>query len=430
LYPALAFLACPVAQELAEDPPSPPPVWEELLRLHGRIDALERGQEAPVASEPVPIDLSGDEQSALEPNADHVLSRPWYENLTLRGHAALTYLDTGGTGTAEHGSFLIKEASLFLDAQVWERAFVVTEVWLSRFQFGNGMSLGDFYLQLTDLAGSEGAAGLGLKAGRFEIPFGEEYLRWDANETPWISFTAADPYGMDEGLELYGPLGPLGWIAAVTNGNGSGADDGASKQFCGKLYSEPTDDLYFSGSVLSLGETESSALRLSGSPIMPVGSGGASSAGTSPSDDVDALCWELDARLGAARRAGLNLQIGQANIDDEVDAFDRDLTWFLVEPRVRLGRELELLVRWSEIGTYDDDEGYLFEGKIITDGETFGYDTSVLRRASAVLHWTFNPRLAFKLEVGQDHVETIDASALDENNDERLFFALEVVGSF
>jgi hypothetical protein len=429
LYTELAILACPV-QELAEDPPSPPPVWEELLRLHSRIDALERGQGTAAAPEPVAIDLSEEESGGLVPNGDHVLSRPWYENLQLGGHAALTYLDTGGTGTAEHGSFIVKEASLFLDAQVWERAFVLTEVWLARFQFGSGMSLGEFYLQLTDLTGSGSGAGLGLKAGRFEIPFGEEYLRWDANETPWISFTAADPYGMDEGLELYGPLGPLNWVAAVTNGNGNGADDGASKQFCAKLYSEPSDDLYFSGSVLSLGEAESSALRLSGSPIMPVGSGGTSTAGTSPSDDVDALCWELDARLAAARPVGLNLQIGQASIDDDVDAFDRDLTWFLVEPSARLGRELELLVRWSEIGTYDDDEGYLFEGKIITDGEIFGYDTSVLRRASAVLHWAFNPRLALKLEVGQDHVETIDASALDEDNDERLFFAIELVGSF
>ena len=433
MRPVLALLVlapCVAAQELGDDPPAPTPVWEELLRLRARLDALEKQRGEGGQAEPLSIDLSGDGPPLQAADA-HVLARPWYENLRIGGYGALAYVDSGGTGTTKNGSFLVKEATLFFDAEVWERVFLFSEVWLARYQYGNGFSLGEFYLQFTDLLQRDGGDSLALKAGRFEIPFGEEYLRWDANETPLITFTAADPYGTDRGVQLYGSLGELHWITAVSNGSsGSGPDDSAGKSLCAKAYGEPIPDLYLSASVLGTGSTEVSALRISGSSITPVGAGGTSSAGTSPNDEVEALCWELDARIASSRAASLNLQLGQARIDDEDDAFDRDVLWFLVEPGIRLSDELELVLRWSEVGTYDDDEGYRFAGKILADGEAFGFDTSVLRRVSAGLRWTFNPHLAVKLEAGKDRIDLIDASTLDADNDERFFFGIEAVASF
>jgi len=443
MRPALVFVlaASASAQELSDDPPQPPPVWEEILRLRARLEALERQNGAPPAQEPTTIDLSGDEVPPFSaastdgrsgaPNLDHVLARPWFENLTLSGYGSFLYLDSGGTGTTPDGSFVVKEASLFFDAHVWERTFLFTEVWLARYQYGNGFSLNEFYLLLTDLFASGEPGGVGVKLGRFELPFGEEYLRWDANETPLITFSAADPYGVDEGVELYGAFGGVHWITAVTNGSsGGGADDGAAKLACAKLYGEPCADLYLSGSVLTTGRTERTALRLSGSQITAVGLDGASSAGTSPSEDVQTVAWEFDARVASTRAARLNLQLGRALVNDEVNTFDRDLTWFLVEPGFRLCDELELVLRWSEIGTFDDAEGYRFAAKIMADGESLGYDTSVMRRLSAGLRWSVNAHVAVKLEVGEDRFDLIDGSPLDAENDERLFFGIEVVGSF
>ncbi len=420
------------AQELQEDPPIPPPVWEEILRLRARLEALEREHDPLATSRATEsIDLSGEEVQPLPTTSEHVLARPWYDNIALSGYGALAYLDSGGTGTTSDGSFVVKEASLFLDAQVWERTSFFTEVWLARYQFGTGFSLNEYYLQFSNLFAPDGEQGLGVKAGKFELPFGEEYLRWDANETPLITFSAADPYGVDEGVELYGALGPVHWITAVTNGaTGSGADDGPAKLGVAKLYGDLNQDLYWSASVLGTGTTQRSALRLGGSTITSVGFEGDSSAGTSPSDEVKSLCWELDTRIASTRVAHLNLQFGRAGIDDEEDAFDRDLSWFLVEPAFRLREDLELVLRWSEIGTYDDEEGYRFAGKQMADGETFGYDVSVMRRLSTGLRWTVNPHLAVKFEAGQDHFDLIDASALDEDNNERLFFAVELVASF
>jgi hypothetical protein len=421
------------AQELAEEPPPPPPLWEELLRLDARLDSLE-AQRAQPGQESGSIDLTGEELTSIgagNSDTDHVLARPWYEIVAISGYGAFTYLDTGGTGTTEDGSFLVREMSLFFDAQVWERTFLFTEIWIRRYQFGNGFSTGELYLQFTDLLAGDDGDGIGVKVGRFEIPFGEDYLRWDANETPFISFAAADPYGIDEGVQVYGGLGPVDWITAVTNGaEGSGMDDGQGKLFATKLYGDAFRDLYLSGSALTTGDTEVSAFRLSGNTLGPVGAGGPSAAGTSPSDEVSTVCWELDALIARERRAHLGLQYGQATVDDDADAFDRDLSWFKVEPGLRIRDDLELVLRYSAIGTFDDDEGYRFSGKPIAEAESLGFDTSSLRRLAAAVRWFVNPHVAVKAEIGQDRIELIDISPLDEENDERLYFGIELVASF
>jgi hypothetical protein len=418
------------AQESGGTENVPEPVRRELLDLRARLDALE-GRPAPPV-EPEPVDLSDDELSSLPAaNSNHVLSRRWFENIDLSGFAAVTYLDTGGTGTNRHGSFLLKEATLFLEAEVWEHASLFTEIWLQRYLYGDRFSANELHFRLDGLFAGENGRGLGLKVGRFELPFGEEYLRWDAHETPLIVFSAADPYGVDEGLELFGAAGPVGWIASLSTGTfGNGADDAAGKLVAAKLYGDVGSDLYLSGSVLSSGKTAQSALTLSGNAITPVGAAGSSTLGASPSDEVAALCWEVDARIAAKRCANLYLGLGRASIDDDAEAFDRELTWFLLEPAVRLTDEVELVLRYSAIGTFDDDEGYLFRGKIAAEGEDLGYDARSLRRLAAGARWTVNPHVAAKLEVGHDWFDLIDASPLDDENDERLYFGVELVASF
>ena len=428
----LFVLSAPAAaQDLADEPAVTHPVWEELRRLRARVEVLE-AQPGGAARAPQSVDLSDAELPSIQSvNHDHVLARPWYENIDLYGYAAFTYLDTGGTGTSKHGSFLVKEASLFLDAQMWEHISFFSETWLLRFPQNDAFIVGELYAKFDDLFARDGAGGIGVKVGRFEIPFGEDYLRWDANETPFITFSAADPYGIDEGVEAYGSVGGVHWIAALTNGSqGTGSDENSAKLVAAKLYGDPFGDLYLSASGLTMGAVERSALRFSGSAISPVGTGAASTAGVSPNNSVDAAGWELDGWIARSRRANVRLQVGQLYIDDDASAFDRDLTWFEIEPAYSLRDDLELVLRYSEIGTYEDDEGYIFSGKPVAQAETFGYDSSALRRVSAGARWTINPRLAAKVEVGHDWIDLIDASPSDAENEERLYFGFELVASF
>jgi hypothetical protein len=53
-----------------------------------------------------------------------------------------------------------------------------------------------------------------------------------------------------------------------------------------------------------------------------------------------------------------------------------------------------------------------------------------LRRLSAGLAWEQNPRATWRAEVGKDWFDLIDGSPFDDENDERLFFAIEVVLAF
>ncbi len=402
------------AQELEEEQPSVQSLLEELRELHARLDALEADREPPLGEydEGGGIDLSGEELASIDgANSNHVLSQPWFENVDLGGYGALDYLDSGNAGTTPDGSFLVKEASLFLDAQVWERMSLYTEIWYTRYSFVNQFTLGEFYAQFTGLfAGDDGGRGLGVRVGRVYIPFGENYLWWDATENPLITFSAADPYGFDRGVVIYGDLGPAHWISSVTNGSLSAADDAAAKLVSGKVYGEPCGDLYLSASLLTTGNTERSAFRLGDNFITPVGVGASSSVGASPNDEVNTTCWELDAELGESLRASLALQVGRAYIDDDADAFDRDLTWFQIEPSVHLTDELDLIVRYSEIGTYDSDEGYLFTGRIVSTGENLGFDTRVLRRLSGGMRWDVNPHVIGKVEIGHDWFDLIDIS--------------------
>jgi hypothetical protein len=431
----LVMAATARAQELGDDDPqqAPSAVLDELRRLRARIDALESARPAADRSgETSSIDLSGEELVAIqEPATDHVLARRWFENVDISGYGAFTYLDTGGAGTSENGSFLVKEASLFLDVEIWDRVFLKQETWIVRFPIPDQFMVGELYANVRNVFDADEGDGVGVKVGRIEVPFGEDYVRWDANETRWISFTAADPYGIDEGVELYGSAGGMHWIAALMNGSGGSSDDSPAKLGALKLYGQPWKDLYSSVSVLASGDSGRSAWRLSGAAIEPVGAGGTtSSAGASPSSAVDLTSWEADARIAEGRRASLNLQYGQAFIGDDVDAFDRDLSWYAIEPTFKLTEKLELLLRYSQIGTGASDEGYVFSGKPIAEAEDFGFDVHSLQRLSGGLCWTPNPHIRAKLEVGHDWVDLIDASPLDAQNDERLYIGLELVTSF
>ena len=122
------------------------------MRLRARIEALERERkgepgELDVAAEPRSLDLSGDDElPSVEPNRNHVLSRPWYDNFRISGYAAVTFFDTGDAGSTDDGTFVVKEATLFLDAQLWKDVELASEIRLLRYLFGGSLTIGELYL--------------------------------------------------------------------------------------------------------------------------------------------------------------------------------------------------------------------------------------------------------------------------------------------
>jgi hypothetical protein len=241
---------------------------------------------------------------------------------------------------------------------------------------------------------------------------------------------AADPWGIDEGLEVYGRLDSLHWILAVTNGNvAPGPDDHGSKLWCGKLSCDVSPNLYLSASALAAGAAGASTIWFGQGLITPVGAFAGSTAGTSPSAAVSSTLWELDAHLSLDEHS-LGLQIGGAFIDDADNTFDRTLLWFAVGPSVQLTRELSLNLRYSAIGTDDSSQGYLLAGDIYVSGSAFGYDTHRMQRVTGGLRFAPNPYLQFKIEVGHDWYDLMSGSSFSTADDNRTFGGIETVVSF
>jgi hypothetical protein len=430
---ALVTIGCLSAQaQSAAQGSSPESTQQELERLRQRVDALERAHAAnqtPAAG----VDLSGEEYSSIRAaSTGGAPTHAWYDSIRISGYGAFGFYDSGSAGAVPNGSFLVKEASLFVEAQPWEHVSLFSELWLTRYRFdsGSGPDIGELYAQFRDLFGSGDGARIGAKVGRIDVPFGEDYLRMDASENPLISLSAAAPWAIDEGLEVYGRLDSFSWIFAVTNGNiALGADDQASKLWCGKLSCDISPNVYVSASALTGGTSSVSTLWFGQGLITPVGAFAGSTAGTSPSSAVSSSLWEGDARL-SLNDFSLGLQVGGARIDDADSTFDRTLVWIEVGPSVQLNPALSLNLRYSSIGTDASSQGYLLAGDIFGSGSEFGYDTHRMQRMTGGLRYVPNPYLQFKLEVGHDGYELMSGSGFSTADDSRTFGGIETVVSF
>lgn|GEM_PF-3536698 len=152
--------------------------------------------------------------------------------------------------------------------------------------------------------------------------------------------------------------------------------------------------------------------------------------GASPSKVVDAILYEFNARYSYLDKAHIELSFGRGLIDDKVDAFDRDLTWFSIQPLYNLTRSSYTIFRYSEIGTYDAMKGYHFGGEFLANGKMLGYDVKRLQRISAGIGIRLNNHTTLKVEGGRDQYQLITLSPLNKTGDDRSFVGLELTTSF
>ncbi len=440
----LAALLAPAAYAADTDPKLQEQVerlQNEVRQLSEQVESLQPENanigESNEVNESSLVDLRDDKQSYIDGDgASHTLSKPWWRNFDFSGFAAVGYYDTGSAGTRDNGSFEIKEASLFITTEVWENTEFFLEFQTNRLGSDDAKftRTGEVYVHFTDLALTDDVS-IGVKIGRIDIPFGEEYLWQDAIDNPLITNSASYPYGWDEGVLVYGELKGFNWIAAITDGTDArSADDSSDKAINLKFYGRPIESLDVSLSLMTNGDTNESGIEFGGSHFQPVGSEYPSSLGVSTSPQVNAHLFELNARYEFADNGNgpyVAVSFGAAQTDDDDAAFERDFRWFSIEPSIRLSNDWYALVRYSEIGTYDRNEGHHFDGKTFAGGNgTLGFDTRRFRRVSIGAGWLPNPRIRVKLEFAKDDFELIDASTFTPNNGDRGFVGLEVAVGF
>ena len=189
--------------------------------------------------------------------------------LKLKGRFAAGYFNSQKNGTYPNGSFQAPEAKLQFTFQPDDINSVIM-----RMNMNNGTAQSPFldYLYIdTNLMKltpwEKSPFTLTSRLGRFKVDLGEE--TWSNNPVESIlpSNSAANVAGSDEGLQLSGKIGkgnPLGWSAAIMNGNtGTGTDNNWLKAFSGKLYYNIIDPLYISASYYNSGQLDTAASEMS-----------------------------------------------------------------------------------------------------------------------------------------------------------------------
>lgn len=387
------------------------------------------------------VDLSGGEvdsidaqdHAELRADADSTESRDWFRRFEMWGYVATDYIHTGSEGIRPRGAAVLRQASLFVRAEVQEKVSFFLELRGPRFPSNNNdMSAHEVYAQFHDIVALEADDFVSLKVGRVDIPFGQYYLQEDAVDNALITYPVALPYGIDEGVVAYGQYRGIDWAAAFLEGNYSGSDQQGSAK-CGvlRVSGKPSDTWTFTASGLASGGSPASALCFSGATLSPVGARGSSSLGNSPTSRVEVAAYVLDAQWKSDAHGSVQLSAGQAFVRDDVSQFNREIIWASFEPMIRLSEDVQCIFRWSEVGTFDSDKGYLFRALPTSDGAaSFGYDTKRAQRLSLGARWAISPRVTLKAEIGRDRYWTIDASSASPGRDRREFAALELVLSF
>ena len=265
-------------------------------------------------------DFSGEEISPQR-------SGQWYEKMQLSGFAAAGFVQTGDSGAHGNGRFHIKESSLFVEADLNEYSNFYLEyqiVRLSAEKEKPAGQTGEVYLQFRNIFRSSGMERLGVKIGRIDLPFGEEYLKQDSSENPLVTTSVAWPYGFDEGLLLYGKTKLFDWIFAIMDGSDDrSTDDHASKAYNAKLDFNISEKFSLSASYLKNGNAKKSAFEFAGSHF--------ESASGDTTILVDSNTFSIDSKISFDSFYFL-LNYGQAEVNDNsVKSLDRNIKFYTFE---------------------------------------------------------------------------------------------------
>lgn len=225
---------------------------QQLQKQGSTLDALTQKVEGLEAAN------SGRDNPASD-NATSTKGGLNFGKVNLGAEGGLAYFDTGADGFAPNSEFRVDEARVFLDAPVWEDVYFYGELNLAtRENTDLYTQLGQLYLDFEDVSKLWGHdEQLNVRAGRIEVPFGEEYLTRNAIDNPLILHSVADLWAVDPGVEVYGRLGKFSYMVGVQNGGGNGVQDfTGDKSVAGRISFDPNQHWHFSVSGMTTGNVD------------------------------------------------------------------------------------------------------------------------------------------------------------------------------
>lgn len=396
---------------------------QEHVRAQQRvIDELNaRMGEVLRASERHEQELRGLEERIEEPGMSAGFDAPDLSGdgreVRIGAEGALAYFKTGPQGQFPNGEFRVDDPMISLEAPVARNVYFYTELkLLTRETNDEDFQLGEIYIDFENVSALWGQPGLlSARAGRLNIPFGEEYLVRGPLANPLISHSLSDLWGCDEGVEVYGRIGPAQYVVAVQNGGASRLRDyNSDKSVTARVSWQPARWLRVSGSAMRTGKLATEDDRLS-----ELWFGDAFFRAIGPEETTATFETNLFQADATARwKSGhVSVALGQARYDDSDTQADnsRRLRYGYLEVAQDLWDELYAAVRYSEIRA---PGGYPLAGWG-RRGQFFfrpGMMTEQLRRMSVGLGYRFGPPLVLKVEYSWESGRMTTGAARDHED--------------
>lgn len=336
------------------------------------------------------------------------------ENLILSGMVGLAFFSSEDNGRFPEDEFRVDEARLFLDVRLPKNLFAFVEVNLFEPDRGDAeFTVGELFLEAEDLAGHFGLDDwVTLRVGRFDIPFGEEYLHRDSIDNPLITHSVSDIWGVDEGIEIFGsPGGTWDYTVAVQNGGHPSSKEGNSdKAVIGRLGFEANEHLRISASAMRTGKLDAekdvfSEVWFGRGFLVPV----------SDPDEIETFegeLYEVDVLL--RREQGyLALTGGRVEVSDNGVEASTDAMYYSIEMVHDMAGDLYGALRYSGM---ESDDGFAVVGHA-PFSKLFSPDrTESLQRLSVGLGYRISDQAVAKVEYSFEEGETVGGVDLDERN--------------
>lgn len=381
---------------------------EQVQAQQGMIDELrarlEQVAQASERHERQLRELDGG-PAAATPAAAPVVNRG--QDIRITAEAGFALFNTGSEGQFPKAEFRVDDPVISIEAPITRGVYFFSELkLLPRETNEESFELGEIYVDFENVSAAWGQPGLvSLRAGRLTIPFGEEYQVRGPIANPLISHSLSDIWGVDEGIELYGRLGPTRYVVAVQNGGVSRLRDfNADKAIAGRVSWDPQTWLRLSASAMRTGEIATTDDKLS---EVWFGNGFFRSLG--PAYRTSAFWATLMEGDASARwaRGHVNVALGQARYDDSDPLADnaRRLRYGYVEWVQRMGDRLQAAARVSAIRA---PGGYPLAGWA-TLGRYFFSPTLTerLQRTSLGLAYRISDPLIVKFEYSWESGRTV-----------------------
>jgi hypothetical protein len=366
----------------------------------------------------------------------------WLRRTRLSGSTELGYFDGQTKSLIESGGFKIWDARFFIDTNLGSDAMIGERKifrdvglhfeWNLVRQGEESNDVGEMY---ADLQGFLDTGWVNFQVGRFQIPFGEAYLRYSSGyqDDPFITKTLGGPWFWDEGVKVYGgdAAGRFGYVASVTNGETPFNEDAnGNKELTLKVFADPWRWLHLSASVLRSGRIgtpedparaaiwfgESFPINFGARTGVPnIDHGAAIPDGPRELENVGAI--EMDAILRWKDRARLWLSWGDVDVNSTgADVYDRKLRYWIAELLLEgklVSSDLSpvyLALRANGYGTYDSNEGYLLVPRYA--GE-LGWNMESVQAYSLAVGWRLTERAVLRAEVTRQDIGLVGGVPAD-----------------